>query len=169
MKKDPGIPNLFPGKQELLEKIAQKREEERIIKEKKKARKKMLKEQRQEMMEREGLDGSDYAKMIKLQLEAKRREEEFEARQELLGIKKKQQDELDGVRNITQKSLSQSTKRAYYKEFKKVMESSDVILFVLDARDPLGCRCPDIEKQIKSMDANKKIILLLNKIGILVF
>jgi len=35
----------------------------------------------------------------------------------------------------------------------------------LDARDPLGCRCPDVESYIRSISPNKKIILLLNKMG----
>jgi len=44
---------------------------------------------------------------------------------------------------------------------------SDVILEVLDARDPLGSRSPTIEKQILSLDPNKKIILVLNKIDLI--
>lgn len=36
---------------------------------------------------------------------------------------------------------------------------------VLDARDPLGCRCPEVETYIRSISPNKKIILLLNKMG----
>lgn len=58
-----------------------------------------------------------------------------------------------------------TSKRAFIKEFKKVVKGSDVILEVLDARDPLGSRSLTIEKQILEMDPNKKIILVLNKVG----
>ncbi len=37
---------------------------------------------------------------------------------------------------------------------------------VLDARDPLGCRCPDVERYIRSTSPNKRIILLLNKMDL---
>jgi hypothetical protein len=40
---------------------------------------------------------------------------------------------------------------------------------VLDARDPAGCRCPDVERYVRSLDPNKRIILLLNKMGELLF
>jgi nuclear GTP-binding protein len=46
-----------------------------------------------------------------------------------------------------------------------VVKAADVILEVLDARDPLGCRCLDVEQMIITQDPNKKIILILNKIG----
>lgn len=47
----------------------------------------------------------------------------------------------------------------------QVAEASDVIIQVLDARDPLGCRCADVERFVRKLDPSKKVILLLNKIG----
>lgn len=49
--------------------------------------------------------------------------------------------------------------------FIKVVEAADVILEVLDARDPLGCRCPQVEQAVIQSGLNKKIVLVLNKIG----
>lgn len=57
------------------------------------------------------------------------------------------------------------SRRAFYREFARVVESSDVILHVLDARDPLGCRCVDVERYIVKRNPDKKIVLMLNKIG----
>lgn len=64
--------------------------------------------------------------------------------------------------------LLDGSKKAYFREFKKLLEVADVILEVLDARDPLGSRCHEIEQAIMKKDSNKKIILILNKIGTLV-
>lgn len=55
--------------------------------------------------------------------------------------------------------------RAFYKELVKVIEASDVILEVLDARDPLGTRCVDMERLVMKSGPNKHLVLLLNKIG----
>ena len=57
------------------------------------------------------------------------------------------------------------SKRAFFKEFVKVVEAADVIIEVLDARDPLGCRCEDVERFVRRAGAEKRVILLLNKIG----
>jgi nuclear GTP-binding protein len=63
--------------------------------------------------------------------------------------------------------LSDHSERSFYKELIKVIEASDVILEVLDARDPLGTRCIDMERLVRKADPSKRIVLLLNKIGII--
>ena len=50
-------------------------------------------------------------------------------------------------------------------EFFQVIAAADVILQVLDARDPLGCRSEMVEKAVQDAGPNKRLILLLNKIG----
>ena len=57
------------------------------------------------------------------------------------------------------------TRKAFYREFMKVVEAADVVIEVLDARDPLACRCTDVERIVRRSGSDKKVILLLNKIG----
>ncbi|KAL3850054.1 hypothetical protein ACJIZ3_011936 [Penstemon smallii] len=66
------------------------------------------------------------------------------------------------------KFVADHSERAFYKELVKVIDASDVILEVLDARDPLGTRCADMEKMVMRSGADKHLVLLLNKIGMLV-
>uniref|UniRef100_A0A8C7XHQ0 Guanine nucleotide-binding protein-like 3 n=1 Tax=Oryzias sinensis TaxID=183150 RepID=A0A8C7XHQ0_9TELE len=48
----------------------------------------------------------------------------------------------------------------------QVIDASDVIIEVLDARDPQGSRCPQLEEAVLQREGNKKILLLLNKIDL---
>jgi nuclear GTP-binding protein len=59
------------------------------------------------------------------------------------------------------------SKRTFLKDLKEVIENSDVILEVLDARDPLSCKSPELEEIIRSQKDVKKIILILNKIDLI--
>jgi nuclear GTP-binding protein len=92
---------------------------------------------------------------------------------------KKAQKEKKKVKEVTtQEALkkdyelmhtAEGRRKWYFKELMKVVEASDVIIQVLDARDPMGCRAQDIERKIlaqqnKEGRPNKKLILLLNKV-----
>ena len=53
-----------------------------------------------------------------------------------------------------------------WNELYKVIDSSDVILQVLDARDPLGTRSNYIEEYLKKEKAHKHLVLVLNKVDL---
>lgn len=59
------------------------------------------------------------------------------------------------------------SRRAFIKDLKEVIENSDVILEVLDARDPLSCKSLELEELIRGQKDVKKIILILNKIDLI--
>ena len=61
--------------------------------------------------------------------------------------------------------LNQSSHSAYHRKFLQVVEAADVVLEVLDARDPLGTRCAAVEQAVLDAGASKKLVLVLNKIG----
>eukprot|EP01006_Ploeotia_vitrea_P044605 TRINITY_DN66840_c6_g2_i1.p1 TRINITY_DN66840_c6_g2~~TRINITY_DN66840_c6_g2_i1.p1 ORF type:complete len:587 (+),score=66.32 TRINITY_DN66840_c6_g2_i1:237-1763(+) len=53
-----------------------------------------------------------------------------------------------------------------WNELYKVIDSSDVLLMVLDARDPMGTRCAAVEKYLKKEKKFKSLIFVLNKIDL---
>ena len=53
-----------------------------------------------------------------------------------------------------------------WNELYKVIDSSDVVIQVLDARDPLGTRSAYIEHYLKKEKAHKHLILVLNKVDL---
>ncbi|TMW66821.1 hypothetical protein Poli38472_011937 [Pythium oligandrum] len=71
--------------------------------------------------------------------------------------------EADGDQNGLE--INDNSRRAYMKELRKVVDRADVILEVLDARDPMGCRTMDMEEAIGNR-SGKKIVLVLNKIDL---
>lgn len=63
--------------------------------------------------------------------------------------------------------IVENSRRAFDKVFKQVLSSSDILVYVLDARDPNGTRSRDIEREITAADAgSKRLILILNKIDL---
>jgi nuclear GTP-binding protein len=143
LRKDPGIPNLFPFKEQVLKEIEAKKEKER------ENRERHQKEQRQkEITKRRSLQS--------FQNDINKRTKQFEK-------KEASRESTDGFKM----PKSESSLKAFYKEFRKVVDGSDVILEVLDARDPLGCRCIEMEQTVLASGSNKKLILILNKIDLI--
>jgi nuclear GTP-binding protein len=144
-KKDPGIPNSWPFKQELLQNIKQEKER--------------MESRKLEEKERRKQQGA--SNLTELMAQANQKQNEFDAKH---GTTTNNNN--DGVRTITT-SHGQQSRRAYLRSLKKVIESSDVILQVLDARDPLGTRIhPAIESGILS-HFDKRMVLVMNKIDLI--
>jgi nuclear GTP-binding protein len=59
-------------------------------------------------------------------------------------------------------SLGQNSRRSFLGELRKIVENADVLLHVLDARDPIGTKSTAIEEMILSHHG-KKLVYVLNK------
>ncbi|KAJ1965378.1 nuclear GTP-binding protein nug1 [Dipsacomyces acuminosporus] len=155
LKKDPGIPNLFPFKDKILGQIEQHREQLKEEKQRQKdARSKLHDKNRK-------LDSAPKS-IAELARDAQSRDAAYDEEHS-------DSDSDFGMRDISEGAVTgrrDNSKRAYYREFQKVVQHADVILEVLDARDPLGTRAPQIERMIMDAGANKRIILILNKIDL---
>jgi nuclear GTP-binding protein len=200
LKKDPGIPNLFPFKEKILQEIEQKKQwrEEEAAKKKADAKAKRndmadADDEVEENVKEGGVDGEalyDYGSqgedeameedgdssnpMAALLASAKARAAEYapeadddermdEDGEEVWGGV---EDE-DHPTTTGQSMRGDSSRKAFDKIFKNVVESADVILYVLDARDPEGTRSKEVERQIMSAEGgNKRLILILNKIDL---
>ncbi|QCE10907.1 nuclear GTP-binding protein [Vigna unguiculata] len=137
VEKDPGIPNDWPFKEQELKALEARR-----------------------------------AKAIE-ELEQKKVERKERARKRKLGLLEEEDDSKlleDSKKNSndfgTALKTRDSSDRAFYKDLVKVIEASDVLLEVLDARDPLGTRCPEIENMVMKSGPDKRLVLLLSKIDL---
>jgi len=196
LKKDPGIPNLFPYKERILQEIEEKRrlKEEEIARKKADAKgeTKGANSQDDDAMadddvlvdfgsddELEDEDMKDSVNpMAALLASAKARAAEYDNVRNEDGKEDMQEDggeewdgfddDEDGRRGISERSEKPDTSRkAYDKIFKQVVESADVVLYVLDARDPEGTRSREVERQVLSASGGtKRLILILNKIDL---
>uniref|UniRef100_A0A0F7Z7K0 Guanine nucleotide-binding protein-like 3 n=1 Tax=Crotalus adamanteus TaxID=8729 RepID=A0A0F7Z7K0_CROAD len=134
-KKDPGVPNTAPFKEEILREAEHR------------------KQQREELKQKQKLA----------------HQKEFEKKRNQQANKKDAGDEKSTTKQKmkSNQQVQKNSKKSFCGELKKVIEASEVILEILDARDPLGCRCPQVEQLIAQSDGRKKIILVLNKIDLI--
>ncbi|KAF2476793.1 nucleolar GTP-binding protein, partial [Lindgomyces ingoldianus] len=73
----------------------------------------------------------------------------------------------DGALTTARESIfSKGQSKRIWNELYKVIDSSDVILHVLDARDPLGTRCKSVEKYLREEAPHKHLVYVLNKVDL---
>jgi nuclear GTP-binding protein len=59
-------------------------------------------------------------------------------------------------------------KRHYIRTLHKVIDESDIVILVLDARDPEGCRSRLVEEEVRRRESEgKKLVFVLNKIDLI--
>lgn len=175
VNKDPGIPASFPYKEKI---ILELEEERRLDKE----RKEQLRLQRQQEREAALARGDTVDQMAvdaeddeetegglgALLESAQQAAREFDG--EIDGDDDMQDDSDEDVEfdlsdaEVDRADLDKSRK-AYDKIFKTVVDAADVVLYVLDARDPESTRSKKVEQAVLQ-SGTKRLILVLNKVDL---
>eukprot|EP00899_Mesostigma_viride_P011753 jgi/Mesvir1/20579/Mv14820-RA.1 len=148
--KDPGVPAQWPFREQELAAIEAKRAQAQAELEAKKQAKKEARAEKRKAASMEVDAGGDGDALQGLASSAANRETEFERKRK--------------TREEDKSSVHDYSRRAFYRDLTKVLEAADVIVEVLDARDPQGCRCFEVERMAAA--ANKRVVLLLNKIDL---
>ncbi|KAF8897148.1 hypothetical protein BD779DRAFT_353539 [Infundibulicybe gibba] len=161
-KKDPGIPNNFPYKDQILAEVAEQRrltaEEKQKRKEQKKPPKKKSGDELEEGSEEEALEQEKPSKSLDVGLDgiaslSARRLLHARAnkRPALASMEVDEEEEVPILINHDLPTLQ------------SVLDESDVVIQVLDARDPLSFRSSHIEKLVAEKPG-KRMLLILSKI-----
>lgn len=158
-RRDPGIPNSWPFKQDLLKDIQRSRErQQQQVQEKKEKRKEDLR------MLREHQESGGSARTVQELMErAVQDQQAFDAKQPIGGpaVASDTKARSDGT-----VAAGQQSRRAYLRELKKVVDTADVLLQVLDCRDPIGSRMHQTLEDIILSKSDKRMVLVLNKIDL---
>lgn len=140
-KSDNPMPNLYPFKKQLLESLERRKKNANTTE---KINKLKAKEE-----ENHGLDET-------VLVESLNRSVVYESQMRL-----ENDQEEEKINDPTKQN-----NRKFYREVNQVLTASDIVLMILDARDPMGCRNRDLEAKIMGMPGEKKIILVLNKVDL---
>ncbi|TDL29595.1 hypothetical protein BD410DRAFT_758560 [Rickenella mellea] len=151
-KKDPGIPNSFPFKAEILAEIAEERRQVEEAKQRRKDEKKAAKSA-SNSEEVRGEDDDDESNTV------------FDGISNIeLGTRK---SKLDTKTKATVESgdagSAPQLMDSRFPTLNSVLEIADVVLQVVDARDPLACRSTHVDEFVKERNG-AKTVMILNKI-----
>ena len=146
------VPSLKNSKQKIINDLNQKK--------KTSSREKLI----ENLNKRLNNNNSNYLNLYQMSLETTSNENLYSTLNDNNLLSNIQEKKLEKKLND---SMKDNSKKAYFKILEEVIENSDVILEILDSRDPLNCRSKEIENLILSKKDQKKIILILNKIDLI--
>ncbi|KAI0454799.1 P-loop containing nucleoside triphosphate hydrolase protein [Xylaria acuta] len=199
LKKDPGIPNLFPYKEKILHEIEEAR---RRKQEEQQRRREMAKAATtgtagggegadeegvgvdvdedvdedgmdgafddSDMMDEDGDDDADASNPMAALLASARAAAEKYERELQSGDDMDDDDNDDDNSDAGADFTVDSSRKAHDKVFKQVVDQADVVLYVLDARDPEGTRSREVERMVMAAaSGGKRLMLVLNKIDLI--
>lgn len=151
-KKDPGIPNNFPYKDQILAEVAEQRrqaeETKQLRKELKKQAKAVAAAGTEEASDEEGS------------------EVVFDNIAALHSVKHASSSSKITVASSIENAEDEKAPAALSHEFpdlKSVLDAADVVVEVLDARDPLAYHSTHLEEVVK--ESGKRMLLVMGKIG----
>lgn len=136
------IPNQCPFKEHVLKEVELMKKQNE---EEKKRQKEIARELKKEQLAKKGLQG--------LVSDAENKQAEHRVL-EINPVHEK-------IKEVIMKE--ENSLKAYYKEFKKVLDTADIVLEIVDARDPLGTRCQQVEEAVLRSPGNKRLVIVLNK------
>ncbi|PQE06320.1 Nuclear GTP-binding NUG1 protein [Rutstroemia sp. NJR-2017a WRK4] len=192
LKKDPGIPNLFPYKDKILAEIEEGRRRKVEEAARRRADAKATKTGEQverevearmegveeddildddEMDEDEDEDSNPMAALLaSARAAAAQYEDELVSGDEMDedDDSESEDDDEGGVGVSVVPTPKDGSRKAFDKVFKQVVDQADVVLYVLDARDPEGTRSKEVERMVMAAaSGGKRLILILNKIDLI--
>ncbi|KAI5962094.1 NUG1 [Candida pseudojiufengensis] len=181
-RKDPGIPSSFPYKDQIITELEENR---RVDKERKEELKLQRQREKEEALARgeevdddieeddeELEDGDDGANGLAALLESAQQAakeyngEEDEEDDEMIDSEEDVEIQISDVEDDEDTGDLEKSRKSYDKIFKSVVDASDVILYVLDARDPEATRSKKVEQAVLQ-NPGKRLLLILNKVDLI--
>ncbi|KAH9077494.1 GNL3L/Grn1 putative GTPase-domain-containing protein [Lactarius deliciosus] len=159
--KDPGIPNNFPYKDQILAEIAEERRQALEAKARRKEEKKVLRaQQKNAALGADGEHGSDDEENAENNEGGFDGVATFDGRAKAPPSKSKKSA---GGAHGTEDGVPPLLMNPELPHLTAVLDKADVVIEILDARDPLAHRSRALEAQV-SLKAGRRLLLVLNKI-----
>ncbi|CAK9441189.1 uncharacterized protein LODBEIA_P50580 [Lodderomyces beijingensis] len=182
--KDPGIPASFPYKDKIITELEEGRRADQQRKEELKLQRQLAKEQalsrgekidddemEEEEEEEEEDDGANGLGALLESAQQAAKEYDGEVDDEMIDSEEDVEYNISDVAaddddDEEEKGALEKSRKSYDKIFKAVVDASDVVLYVLDARDPESTRSRKVEQAVLQ-NPGKRLILLLNKVDLI--
>lgn len=170
--KDPGIPSSFPYKDRIISELEDGRREMEAQRE---ARRLQQQQARDEAGENAVADAMDeemepsseggLAALLESAQKAAKDYDGDESEDEMRDGDANSDDDVVYELSEDELDTKDRSRKAYDKIFKTVVDAADVVLYVLDARDPESTRSRKVEQAVLQ-SAGKRLILVLNKVDL---